>query len=255
MTTLVTRVMSDLHLDFSRSPGSSHRVWNRGEDILILAGDMANDRYTTVNFLQDYMNSSPTTSVLFVTGNHDYYGSSIEEIDNFWSDYDTKHPNFHFLQNTSITIGDTVFFGTTLWTDIEKGNAHAKHACAKGINDFRCIRYKGVTFNPDHCIELHEKALQALDSVLTTEPKNLVVITHHLPSYQSIDVKYIDSPVNAAFCSDLEHYLDGRIKIWIHGHTHSSHDYNRMGTRVICNPRGYVKDTVENSEYNNNMIL
>jgi len=27
--------------------------------------------------------------------------------------------------------------------------------------------------------------------------------------------------------------------LWVHGHTHSSHDYRVGGCRVVCNPRGY----------------
>jgi hypothetical protein len=30
------------------------------------------------------------------------------------------------------------------------------------------------------------------------------------------------------------------MDLWIHGHTHDNFDYESMGTRVICNPRGYV---------------
>ncbi len=27
--------------------------------------------------------------------------------------------------------------------------------------------------------------------------------------------------------------------LWVHGHTHSSHDYRVGPCRVVCNPRGY----------------
>ena len=37
-------------------------------------------------------------------------------------------------------------------------------------------------------------------------------------------------------------------KLWVHGHTHSSFDYNIHGTRVVCNPRGY-EDHDLNPEY------
>ena len=41
--------------------------------------------------------------------------------------------------------------------------------------------------------------------------------------------------------------------IWIHGHTHSSFDYNLQGMRVICNPFGYYgheEGWNRNFEYN-----
>ena len=30
------------------------------------------------------------------------------------------------------------------------------------------------------------------------------------------------------------------VPLWIHGHMHNSSDYVERGTRVICNPRGYL---------------
>jgi predicted phosphodiesterase len=38
--------------------------------------------------------------------------------------------------------------------------------------------------------------------------------------------------------------------LWVHGHTHNSCDYHIKRTRVLANPRGYVKDgKAENSEF------
>ena len=30
------------------------------------------------------------------------------------------------------------------------------------------------------------------------------------------------------------------VALWIHGHTHTAFDYTVDGTRVVCNPRGYL---------------
>lgn len=41
----------------------------------------------------------------------------------------------------------------------------------------------------------------------------------------------------------LERLMNGdRVALWIHGHTHDSFDYRHNGTRILCNPRGYVRD-------------
>jgi hypothetical protein len=51
--------------------------------------------------------------------------------------------------------------------------------------------------------------------------------------------------MNACFVSDATRLLGGdRAALWIHGHTHDSFDYDLAGTRVVCNPRGYAKDGV-----------
>lgn len=51
--------------------------------------------------------------------------------------------------------------------------------------------------------------------------------------------------INACFVSNAENLIDGeRARLWIHGHTHDSFDYVVNGCRVVCNPRGYAKDGV-----------
>ena len=57
--------------------------------------------------------------------------------------------------------------------------------------------------------------------------------------------------------SDLERLLDGRrVQLWIHGHTHDSFDYCVNGTRVVCNPRGYSKDGVnENPLFEPRLVI
>ena len=49
--------------------------------------------------------------------------------------------------------------------------------------------------------------------------------------------------------------MDGsRVTLWVHGHTHDVFDYDVFGTRVICNPRGYVSYQ-ENIEFNPDLVV
>jgi len=44
--------------------------------------------------------------------------------------------------------------------------------------------------------------------------------------------------------------------LWIHGHTHDSFDYVVNGTRVVCNPRGYAPNGVnENARFDANLCV
>jgi hypothetical protein len=65
------------------------------------------------------------------------------------------------------------------------------------------------------------------------------------------------SLLNACFVSDAERLIDGRrTRLWIHGHTHDSFDYWVNGTRVLCNPRGYAKNGVnENPLFDPNFLV
>ena len=86
----------------------------------------------------------------------------------------------------------------------------------------------------------------AFEEMLATEvTAEDVVVTHHLPSVESVPPRFMGSNMNAFFVCDMTAYIHrGRPKLWIHGHTHDSFDYRVNGTRVICNPRGYAKDGV-----------
>ena len=57
--------------------------------------------------------------------------------------------------------------------------------------------------------------------------------------------------------SDAERLIDGsRARLWIHGHTHDSFDYCLNGTRVVCNPRGYARNGVnENPLFDANFLV
>jgi hypothetical protein len=46
------------------------------------------------------------------------------------------------------------------------------------------------------------------------------------------------------------------VQLWIHGHTHDSFDYRLNGTRVLCNPRGYARDGVnENPMFDPQLVI
>ena len=49
--------------------------------------------------------------------------------------------------------------------------------------------------------------------------------------------------MNGGFASNLSEFIMDRpqIKVWQHGHMHNVSDYMMGETRVVCNPRGYIK--------------
>jgi len=57
--------------------------------------------------------------------------------------------------------------------------------------------------------------------------------------------------LNEYFTTSMEAYMHG-VKLWIHGHTHDSFDYNIGDTRVVCNPVGYYK---ENDTWKKDLVI
>ena len=247
-------ILSDLHL----SRGALERPQNDA-DIIILAGDIARPREAAS------WASGLAKPVLYVPGNHEFYGSSIVDTVAELTQR-CSGTNVCVLAKDEVIIGGVRFLGTTLWTDFmlfgegEKRNAAIRDA-TRFMRDFSRIRAeaaKETLFTPADSAALFKIQAEWLDCKLA-EPHAgpTVVITHHAPSRKSIHPRFADSLLNACFVSDAERLLTGnRACLWIHGHTHDSFDYVCNGTRVICNPRGYVKDGVnENPLFDPNLVL
>lgn len=226
------KLLSDLHLEFT-----SFEIPYNGEDILILAGDISPVYNDTMNLVLSYLECSKDVHVIFVLGNHDFYGHSINDTINTWNG--VKMDRFHFLQDNSVLIGKIRFYGSTMWTNMQDKKASVMQQCAFYLNDFKHIK----KFDPTTFCEIHNNSRNTLEYVLEHNDEEMVIITHHLPTYNSISQEFKGHPLNGSYAStDLDHLMKHKkIKIWCHGHTHKNLDYTHNKIRVICNPRGYVK--------------
>jgi predicted phosphodiesterase len=247
-------ILSDLHLGF----GAMERP-QIDADVIVLAGDVARPLEAAVWALRF------EKPVIFVLGNHEFYGSSIDAAADRMKRL-CEGTQVHVLDDDEIVIGSVRFLGSTLWTDFELfGNAELKAAAMAQarllIRDFSRIRARetaDTVFAPEDCAALFQRHSHWLDSKLATAHAGpTVVVTHHAPSRRSIHPRFADSLLNACFVSDAERLLGAeRAQLWIHGHTHDSFDYVARGTRVVCNPRGYAKGgVVENPRFDPGFIV
>jgi Icc-related predicted phosphoesterase len=280
-------VCSDLHLEF----GDLDLQNTENADVLILGGDIfvandlksflydessqliaatssqkaRSDRY--YNFIMRCTERFP--HVVFIMGNHEHYHGDFADTANIIRGSFEHKSNFHFLDNEWKIINGVLFYGGTLWTDMNNEDRATMAMIRTMMNDFNCVknsnkmssyRYtlpdpdnagqhvvkfneRPATFMPDDAVEEHYKFRRGLDEVLELHP-NLptVVVGHHAPSKLSTHPRYQNEKImNGAYSSDLNNYiLDRRqIKLWTHGHTHEEFDYMLGTTRIVCNPRGY----------------
>jgi predicted phosphodiesterase len=231
------RILSDLHLEFQQ-----WRPPKADADIVVLAGDID----VGVGGVAWARRSFPSTPIVYVPGNHEFYGSHMQDL---MGELHRQGKRFgvDLLDGCDVLIGGVRFLGATLWTDFalrgrDPGSIERAMADAyAGMNDFRLIRYaEGRTFHPADAKAIHMAQVRWLRAKLAEEFVGItVVVTHHLPHRQSIHPKYSGSPLNPSFASDLGSLVGSPVTLWIHGHTHESFDYVVDGTRVVCNPRGY----------------
>jgi len=90
--------------------------------------------------------------------------------------------------------------------------------------------------------------------ILSRPDKTIIVVSHHLPSFQYIASRFRGSPINSAFASDLDHLIkQENVKYWFYGHSHASRDVIDMGCNLVANPYGYSRH--ENTDYNRNLAV
>ena len=233
-------ILSDLHLSFG-----ALEIPRNAADAVILAGDIARPA-EAISWASGF--SKP---VLYVPGNHEFYGGSIAGTTAELKRLCTG-TNVHLLDNDEVIIAGVRFLGTTLWTDFMlfgegERRAEAMRQAVSFMRDFSRIRSgEAALFTPADSAALFNIHSAWLERKLC-EPhaRATVVITHRGPSRLSIHPRFADSLLNACFVSDAERLIDAaRARLWIHGHTHDSFDYRLNGTRLVCNARGYTKDGV-----------
>ena len=234
-------IASDLHLEF----GGVALTNTGAADVLVLAGDICVVRQLPLAWFFDVCESF--RKVLYVPGNHEYYGSDIDLMLNRLRFDLSCFSNLHILANETVEIGEVTFAGSTLWTSIDNSNPLAMWDVRQGMSDFSQIHEGTMVgkihnhppyITPQRWCKEHEKAVQFLQ-----EQKADVVITHFSPSYQSCSEEYLGSRLNPGFHTELQDLIINLSPfLWIHGHTHDRFDYMVEKTRVICNPRGYPEE-------------
>ncbi len=262
-------VLSDLHLEWQkfRLVHNDRRI-DDGVDVVVLAGDISEG----VQGIRWARECFVTKEIVYVPGNHEFYGHNIDATSEHMKEV-AKRMGVHLLQRYSVTIGGVRFLGATMWTDFEvfgaDNRAKCMHEAGMVMNDYWCIKTSegferntsgGIRqrlFMPADSLREHQLNTSWLDAELATgDPYKTVVVTHHAPHWNSVELKYAADMVSAAYVSDLTRLM-GLSRYWIHGHMHSESDYVVNGTRVVANPRGRVHrdGTQENPAFNPAFVL
>lgn len=247
-------LVDDMHLEFSgyTMPGDP-------EATLLLAGDICTpDVYRPERTDADAAHKREVFDQFFkvecakykkafwIAGNHEYYHGSWEGTHDLMV-FATTNTNVTVLRNEWVDLGDdTMLFGGTLWTDYAAGSPIVIHELKRYMNDYRLIRKQsnGHPLQPEDVMIEHKFAKEELEAGLRLyKDKKIVVMTHHAPSLKSTHPRFggTTNPLNWGYCSEYDGFVKSHpeIKVWVHGHTHDTHDYMLGETRILCNPRGY----------------
>jgi Icc-related predicted phosphoesterase len=249
------QIFSDLHADV-RLPQPITVVSDI--DVVIVAGDTCEGAEQGFAFLRRFVPMH--IPIIAVMGNHEFYRRCLSEelaqareVAPFYG--------VHLLENDIVILNGVRFIGCSLWTDYRLFGEHnlpaAMRAAATGLNDHKRIKWSKEPwqrFRPQEALLLHKRSRAFVETALV-EPLEgaTVVVTHHAPHPGSLHARYQNDLLSAAFVSDLTPVIEtGRAALWIHGHVHTSFDYNVGDTRILCNPHGYGN---ENPNFNPALVV
>lgn len=246
------RYFSDLHghlPDFKRDTDC--------EEICILAGDMTEFGGKGTALRGNLVDlCARFAEVIFVPGNHEYYGTHIGTLERKIKDLMDQVPNFTLLQDAEYIDRDGIrIIGSTLWSDTSSIEYDAKMF----MNDYKYIRMGPLSepwkykLNPGHTTGIHRNTVHLINEAIKDAPGECIVITHHAPSTKSIDPRYEGNSLNPAYATDIE--LDNWPAFWIHGHIHRAMDYEHHGCRVLCNPGGYPHEYTDFEPLENHFTI
>jgi len=223
-------VLSDLHNEFSPFEPVAGDF-----DLVVLAGDI-DVKARGVK----WANEAFECPVIYVSGNHEYYGGHID--DTLRKMKEAALPHVHVLENETFIWNQTRFLCASGWTDFSStGNVVAATQTAwSWMNDFRVIRV-GENYRrlcPSDLISRNHASFAWLSKELD-EPFDgkTFVVTHHAPIPEVMGDKH-EGHLSAAY-SNRWHELRDKADLWIFGHTHRAVDITLDGCRVVSNPRGY----------------
>lgn len=231
-------IHSDLHLEGHNVP-----LDKSDANILVLAGDITvGMRHMTwvKNHAERYEH------VIYVPGNHEYYGQSMEELDLAWRNCGID--NLFYMKRGYASIGGIRFIGATLWTDF-RDDAIAEHEARACIRDFGTHHGTGLDmirtgtlgayrkFTPFAAKEQYKTDVAFIREF--AEP-GCVVITHFPPLAECRNMDFPEDLLAKYFCPDNPQLVhDSQAQLWISGHTHYNHHFKLGNTLMVSNQKGY----------------
>tara|TARA_B100000686_G_scaffold337707_1_gene409186 strand:- start:1988 stop:2749 length:762 start_codon:yes stop_codon:yes gene_type:complete len=250
--TLQIQIASDLHIEYYKEDDIDiSKFIKPSAPILILAGDIGNlYRKTQLeNFLKNVCKEFK--AVIYVPGNHEYYKRSDHQPIPFYklnfilTDIERLIENLYILRQDCIQINDTYFVGCTLWSKYQLP-----------ILPKFIVRIKG--FNKDFYNNLYYRDVTYIKKMMHYCKKNdgkLVVITHHVPTY-NIDYKQkkLDK-YKSLYFSNLDYLMKSEnMSTWICGHIHYNFDKMTFGgVRLVSNQKGKPKDNIQ--DYSSEFVI
>ena len=238
-------LISDVHLE--HSSGYTQKVLladigqqaqQIGLDVLVVAGDFAKHDQIVERLMM--LQPHAECPIVYVPGNHEYWGSNIADVDSYLQQLDDDL-NIHWLRpgRSAVTVAGINFVGSTLWFPQPLNVATRRYLENECTNDFDCIEDLKLVYGDMH--ERHKFALiQGMRHFAALNAPVHAVVTHYLPTFACVSLKWIGHRSNIGFVSQVDDFItEFQPALWLHGHSHDPMDTVIEGTRFVRQPAGY----------------
>ena len=252
-------ILSDIHVDIGhQSPdgvleGLALAIKENAVDIMVLAGDIANDYQTALqalNFLED----STGVACLFVPGNHDIWNEKYPAKTS-WDIYEALQKFPGNLSNGPYELaGGWTAIGDMGWYDYSFGSRQYT------IEDFDRMKINGRIWQDKikaswgkSTIEMHQHFHRKLERQLqNNQDKKIVLVTHVLPlvdfTVQTPNRmwQYLNAFLGSKQYGQLA--LKYSVSYSICGHVHYRMQRKYENTVFICNCLNYASQWRDNND-------
>lgn len=262
------RLISDIHSEFFNSVEEFTPYWNRAfpsletdaETVACLAGDIgAVCSKTGLKLIEFILRdcSSRFKKVIYIMGNHEYYGSCIPRAEEKIAARVADLTNVTVTSMGAETVDGHRIISATLWTDFKGCDPLVMWDAKMKMNDYKKIRTPGYAsrLTPEYILGVHRRHLAFIENQLKEFPGALVM-THHAPHEKSIDPRFANDSLNYAYVNSLGRlFNEYDIGAWLHGHSHMAVKYSMGDSTVWSNPVGYPSEYVARAHYTPSLII
>jgi predicted phosphodiesterase len=266
-------LLSDLHLEV----GDLALADDLDFDVAVLAGDIVWPATRLREWVQGSAALRRARAVVAVNGNHEYFDRVLRPDAQSLQlpAGEAGVSPLHLLDAAQVIVDGVRFLGCTLWTDFElridtaEGSMSDRQrgidAAQRAMVDYRAIGWQvpgaatARRLTPQDTLALHARQRGWLRERLAESFAGpTVVVTHHGPHRGSLAPRFAADWISTAYLSELPAEFFDVPRLWVHGHTHSSHDYRVGRCRVVCNPRGYQapgRAAPENAHFDPGLVV
>ena len=272
---MIIDILSDLHIDFyfSEEPRAetvrttyenifTEHGTRRVGDVLVIAGDLGHYNTQNIRVLELIKEVFGYKHIICVLGNHDYYLISNTSKNNYrhmsmnrveqMRERINEKEGMYCLDGNVIEIDGVRFGGCDSWYDGEYIKKHFGEKCPmRDIpkDDYyinQLWKHSLNDANYIYGINWQEYAVQEKKKIEKIYQDVDVMITHVNPSIEKEHTSsfYREEETTGFFTFDGSEYLvNGSMKYWVYGHTHTSAEHEISGVKCICNPMGYPSES------------